>query len=540
MPGEGQLQFIRAMARVVHETPAMSSSNQRTRFRLVGVDDLESEHDETFGGDFIGRKIAGRYTIRAHIGGGGMADVFRANDDELGVDVAIKLLKPGMASDEMRARMVQEAQAAAQVRHPNLVRVFGTGKLDNTAYIAMELLDGPNLDAYLRERPGERLPWGEALELLLPALEALHAVHERGYVHRDIKPGNILVAREPGCPPRAVVIDLGLVKPDRALRTAASPPPTEVGRVLCTPGYASPEQVSERPVDRRSDVYSMAITLYRVLAGRLPFHEARGKPIYVVFAHHVHYEPTLLAVAAAGVDIPPAIATVIESALAKDPADRPQTMLAFADALQAAAASTPIPRSPFHRWPYGLVLAQFVVVLSAWLMARDLPVDDHRAPTHRFVAREPASNPPASSAPEPRSAPPPLESPPIQPTQPTQPMSTPVQPTPAQPTPASSGATPEPQSPRRHDDAAAARRALAGHGAAVQACVEQTTTGSLKRLAVDVNVDIAGRVSGRVHDAVDTPLSRCIDQTFKQTKLSPPPRPLSFMHVYKLRTPRRR
>jgi eukaryotic-like serine/threonine-protein kinase len=234
---------------------------------LVDVDDLDTEQGATAEDDLIGTTIAGRYIIQARLGGG-MADVYRARDEELGIDVAVKLLRPEMATGEMRARMVQEARAAAQVRHGNLVRVFGTGKTAHSAYIAMELLDGPNLEDYLRERPGQRLPWNEALELLLPALEALHAVHERGHVHRDIKPGNILVAREPGCSPRAVVIDLGLVKPDRTLRDDAGPPTTEVGRVLCTPGYASPEQAAQLPVDRRSDVYSMAITLYRVLAGR--------------------------------------------------------------------------------------------------------------------------------------------------------------------------------------------------------------------------------------------------------------------------------
>jgi serine/threonine protein kinase len=112
------------------------------------------------------------------------------------VVVVVALARPsswaGTSSPDARST------AAAQVRHPNLVRVFGTGKLDNTAYIAMELLDGPNLDAYLRERPGERLPWDEALELLLPALGALHAVLERGYVHRDIKPGNNSGHADPG------------------------------------------------------------------------------------------------------------------------------------------------------------------------------------------------------------------------------------------------------------------------------------------------------------------------------------------------------
>ncbi len=256
----------------------MSISDQRTNLKLVTVGDFDPQANQAIEYDFIGRVIAGRYTVQEHIGGGGMADVFMATDEDLGIDVAIKLLKPRMASDELRARMVQEARAAAQVRHPNLLRVFGTGKLDGTAYIVMELLKGPNLEQYLREQGDQRLPWNEALALLLPAMEALHAIHEQGYLHRDIKAGNILITREPGRPPIAFVIDLGLVKADRALRTADSPPTTEVGRLLCTPGYASPEQAAGLPLDHRSDVYSMAVTLYRVLAGRLPFHEARGKP----------------------------------------------------------------------------------------------------------------------------------------------------------------------------------------------------------------------------------------------------------------------
>ena len=115
-----------------------------------------------------------------------MADVYRATDEQLGIDVALKLLKPRMASDELRARMVQEARAAAQVRHDNLVRVFGTGTLDGTAYIAMELLDGPNLEQYVREYRHQRIPWREALTLLqvgrqfvgLLIGEHLHAILE--------------------------------------------------------------------------------------------------------------------------------------------------------------------------------------------------------------------------------------------------------------------------------------------------------------------------------------------------------------------------
>ena len=183
----------------------MSISDQRTNLRIVTVGDFDPQADQAIEYDFIGRVVAGRYTVLEHIGDGGMADVFRATDEDLGVDVAIKLLKPRMASDELRARMVQEARAAAKVRHANLLRVFGTGKLDGTAYIVMELLRGPNLDQYLREHTEQRLPWNEALALLLPALEALHAIHEQGYIHRDIKAGNILITRDPGRPPIAPV-----------------------------------------------------------------------------------------------------------------------------------------------------------------------------------------------------------------------------------------------------------------------------------------------------------------------------------------------
>ena len=317
-----------------------SSSAQRSPVHLLTVGDFDPQTDRGIEYDFTGRVIAGRYTVQKHIGGGGMADVYRATDEQLGIEVAIKLLKPRLASDELRARMVQEARAAAQIRHSNVVRVFGTGALDRTAFIAMELLDGPNLEQYLREYRGGRMPVREAIELLVPAIEALHEIHEQGYVHRDIKTGNILIMRPPGRPPAAVVIDLGLVKPDRALRNAASPPTTEIGRLLCTPGYTSPEQAAGNPVDRRSDVYSMAVTLYRVLAGRLPFQGSRGEPL-ALLAKHIYNAPTMLVDAAGSADIPVGVAAVVEGALSKNPARRPQTMQAFADQLRAALGEQP-------------------------------------------------------------------------------------------------------------------------------------------------------------------------------------------------------
>jgi serine/threonine-protein kinase len=529
----------------------------RSPIELVTVGDFDPGVDQVIEYDFIGRKIDGRYVVQAHIGGGGMADVFRATDEQLGIDVAIKLLKPRMASDELRARMVQEAQAAAQVRHANLVRVFGTGKLDGTAYIVMELLDGPNLEQYVREYQEQRIPWREALALLLPALEALHAIHERGYVHRDIKPGNILVAREPGHPPTAIVIDLGLVKPDRALRTVDSPPTTEVGRMLCTPGYTSPEQALGRPVDRRSDVYSMGITLYRVLAGRLPFHEVHGKHVAAVLARHIFNEPTLLADAAAPADIPPGVAAVVESALRKDPSERPQSMLEFAEALRAAAMSVTPGATPRRRWPDALLLALGLGVVVMLLTlprpasppAASLASGQVQAPspmtTHGpddlrqpVTAGLPNVMPESSSTTEPQlltmqvgsgaELPPetgsltstlaavPLadSSQPVDDTRPTSPEATPTRP---------------------RDPKAAWHRALGLRTADVQRCADQAT-GAIERLAVAVNIDRAGRVSAHVEGAADNPLSRCLDVALKHTPLAPPREPTSFVHIFKLRT----
>ncbi|MBA3545993.1 MAG: serine/threonine protein kinase [Nannocystis sp.] len=523
----------------------------RSPIELVTIGDFDPGAEQAIEYDFIGRKIAGRYTVRAHIGGGGMADVFQATDEELGVDVAIKLLKPRMASDELRARMVQEAQAAAQVRHANLVRVFSTGKLDATAYIVMELLDGPNLEQYVREYRDQRIPWREALALLLPALEALHAIHERGYVHRDIKPGNILVTRDPGHPPTAIVIDLGLVKPDRALRTADSPPTTEVGRMLCTPGYTSPEQALGRPVDRRSDVYSMAITLYRVLAGRLPFHEVHGKHIAAVLARHIFNEPTQLVDAAETANIPPAVAAVIESALRKDPAQRPQTMLEFAEALRAAAvdaAPSGTPRRPrLHMLLLAAGLGLVVILLGIQVSSPtatprqdELTAPVTGGPVTPSAATASAGESLAAAA---TSGPHSLHMIGAElrlATEPEPPSASLADPPDLGEVPRSDLPTDITTSRQRRNPEAAWHQALALRIADVQRCADKET-GSLERLAVNVNLDNTGRVSAHVAGAADMPLSRCLDRALKDTLLAAPREPASFVHVFKLRaTPPRR
>ncbi len=504
---------------------------------LVTVGDFDPQSDRAIEYDFIGRKIAGRYTVRSQIGRGGMADVFQATDEDLGVDVAIKLLKPRMASDDLRARMVQEARAAAQVRHPNLVRVFGTGSLDGTAFIVMELLTGPNLDQYLRARPDQRLPCDEALALVLPALAALHAIHERGYVHRDIKPGNMLVTSEAGHPPTAVVIDLGLVKADRALRTVDSPPTTDVNRMLCTPGYISPEQALGRAVDRRSDVYSMGITLYRVLTGRLPFHEAHGKHMAAILARHIHAEPTLIAEAAGTAEIPPAVAAVVESALRKDPADRPQSMLEFAEALRAAARAAPlvarpssplpVPASPVAAARPRVALVNWVLlafglgITVAWLLAPMTDCPRVPQPQEDLPAGAAAPLAAAAAAPmEPAS----LVGAPA-------PSSTVVPVAIAPGESISPGRIPEPRRPSTSASRERAlRRALTEHTPDIQRCVDRTGSAT-ERLKVRVTVDHEGHLAASVVEAEATPLNRCVDATLKRLSF-PPGGQTSLIHTF--------
>ena len=517
------------------------SGAQRSPVHLVTVGDFDPETDRGIEYDFTGRVIAGRYTVQKHIGGGGMADVYRATDEQLGIEVAIKLLKPRLASDELRARMVQEARAAAQIRHSNVVRVFGTGALDRTAFIAMELLDGPNLEQYLREYRGGRMPVREAIELLVPAIEALHEIHEQGYVHRDIKTGNILITRPPGRPPAAVVIDLGLVKPDRALRNAASPPTTEIGRLLCTPGYTSPEQAAGNPVDRRSDVYSMAVTLYRVLAGRLPFQGSRGEPL-ALLAKHIYNAPTMLVDAAGSADIPVGVAAVVEGALSKNPARRPQTMQAFADELRAALDEQPTaaPQLSRLRQTRAVLLAFGLGMLLAWLLTPSTtcpPAPAVNAVAAPLVAASvseeagEAATPLASVLPANAEDTAPAEAAAkAQETDLVEPQPIPPADTSTLPTPTKRGNAAN----RRALD-----RALDGRAPEVRACAK-TRAGGVDRLIVGVTIDTSGRVSARVVGFPDTPLNRCVDAALRQTPVPVPREPISVTHTFSLSSALRR
>jgi serine/threonine protein kinase/tetratricopeptide (TPR) repeat protein len=212
----------------------------------------------------------GHYRIVARLGGGGMGDVYRAEDSRLGRDVALKLL-PATAQDdpERRARFLTEARAASALRSPHIATIFDIGEADGLVYLIMEYVEGEPLSARVARGP---LPITESLDVASQVADALTEAHERGIVHRDIKSANVMIT------PRGVakVLDFGLakfVRPGSAPNLATAPTfeQTMAGMVLGTVYYMSPEQALGRTVDGRSDLFSLGVVLYEMITGRLPF-----------------------------------------------------------------------------------------------------------------------------------------------------------------------------------------------------------------------------------------------------------------------------
>jgi eukaryotic-like serine/threonine-protein kinase len=255
----------------------------------------------------------GRYRILRKLGSGGMANVYLAEDEELGRQVAIKILNDRHASDDQFVeRFRREAKNAAGLSHPNIVSVYDRGEAEGTYYIAMEYLEGRSLkDRILSDGP---LPISAAIEVTRQILHALGFAHRRGIVHRDIKPHNVLLAQEPGDgEPRFKVTDFGIS------RTTTSQM-TEAGSIVGTAQYLSPEQARGAPVDQRSDIYSVGIVLYELLTGKLPF--TGETPLEIAMKH-------LSEIPKSPSELRPEVSTdldmVVLRALAKDPEDRFQS-----------------------------------------------------------------------------------------------------------------------------------------------------------------------------------------------------------------------
>lgn len=281
--------------------------------------------------ELIGRQVAG-YRIEREIGRGGMAVVYRARDLRLDRTVALKLLAPELArNDTFRRRFTHESRVAAAIDHPHIVPVFEAGETDGVLYIAMRFVSGSDL-RHLLDRAGP-LPLPTATRIATQVASALDAAHEHGLVHRDVKPGNILVARgtDSDHPEHVYLTDFGLTKKSLSLTGF-----TTVGQFVGTLDYVAPEQISGRPVDGRCDVYGLACVVYESLAGRPPFR--RDDDMALLWAHQYDQPPPLTDTRP---DLPVHVDTVFAKALAKSPDDRYDSCLAFVTALRAAAAGAP-------------------------------------------------------------------------------------------------------------------------------------------------------------------------------------------------------
>ncbi|MBA2303999.1 MAG: serine/threonine protein kinase [Acidobacteria bacterium] len=292
------------------------------------------------------------YRIEEEIGRGGMGIVYRGVDTKLGRPVAIKMLPVEATADaERHRRFIREAQSASALNHPNIVTIYEIGEDAGTTFIAMELVEGRPLDAVLAEG---QMPIGTALDYAAQVAGALEAAHARAIVHRDIKPGNIVITPDG----RAKVLDFGLAKlieraPSETTITAMATVP---GTVLGTLAYMSPEQAEGRTVDGRSDIFSLGAVLYQMIAGRRPF--AGSSDVGLVTAI-LRDPPAPLRTLRAGV--PAEIETLVARALAKDPADR----YADAGALRAdvAKAHARLTRPPDATWRRSAILLPVALLL---------------------------------------------------------------------------------------------------------------------------------------------------------------------------------
>ena len=226
------------------------------------------------------KTYGGRYAVIEHVGSGGMADVYRARDELLGREVAVKVLSERFSRDRAFVeRFRREAQAAANLSHPNIVSLFDYGADDDTYFIVMEFIEGRSLAEVISE-DGALLP-ERAAEIASDVAKALERAHTGGLVHRDIKPGNVMITSTG----QTKVTDFGIV---RALGGEADQTMTQTGMVIGTAAYLSPEQAQGNPVDARSDVYSLGIVLFEMLTGQTPF--SGETPLSIAYKH-VREEP---------------------------------------------------------------------------------------------------------------------------------------------------------------------------------------------------------------------------------------------------------
>ncbi len=322
-----------------------------------------------------GSRVGG-YLLERLIGVGGMAAVYQARDERLGRVVALKLL----AGDEaLRKRFVREARAVAAVDHPHIIPVYEAGESDGVQFIAMRFVAGGTLQGVIRNNGA--LPPRRAAAFISQVASALDAAHAAGLVHRDVKPGNILVDARRGGPEHTYLTDFGIA---RAMLSAGTL--TNAGQFLGTPDYAAPEQINGHPVDGRADQYALGCVAYEVLSGTVPF--VREMPLAVLYAH-LSTPPSQVTLVRP--DLPFAVNEVLNTGLAKVPGDRYPSCADFADALRDALGLDPYDPSRSARPPTTAVPVQ-------------PPISPTLPLTPPGALREPGPAPVRAPAPQPAAA----------------------------------------------------------------------------------------------------------------------------------------
>ncbi|HXJ65335.1 MAG TPA: Stk1 family PASTA domain-containing Ser/Thr kinase [Actinomycetota bacterium] len=276
------------------------------------------------------RLLGERYRVENSIGRGGMAQVYRGTDTVLNRTVAIKVLGPQYAQDQAFVeRFRREAQAAARLNHPNVVSVYDTGSDGPVHYIVMEFVAGKTLAEVLSE--GDHLTPERSAEIAAQVASALSFAHAAGIVHRDVKPGNIMITPSG----EVKVMDFGIA------RAASAEPLTQTATVLGTASYLSPEQAQGEPVDARSDIYSLGIVLYEMLTGRPPF--VADSAVAVAYKH-VRESPTVPSTIVPG--IPADLEAIVLKAMAKNPANRYATAGEMREDLERFLSGRPVLATP--------------------------------------------------------------------------------------------------------------------------------------------------------------------------------------------------
>lgn len=304
------------------------------------------------------RETLGRYRIDGRLGEGAMADVFRAYDPGIGRTVAIKVLKPEYGRDpELGERFLREARAAGALNHPNIATIYDVGEADGVAYIAMELVEGQSLEAVLQAQG--RLPYERVLSLGQQLAGALAYAHRAEVVHRDVKPSNILLSADGRV---AKLLDFGVARIGEIDVSGVDGrlAKTQVGQMIGTPRYMSPEQALGVPVDARSDLFSLGVVLYEMVTGKVAF-SGTGLATIALQITQERVEP----IARSAADCPPGLRFVIDKLLAKRPEQRFADGDAVADALGREIAARAETASGRRGLPLRIKLPLVLVTVTA-------------------------------------------------------------------------------------------------------------------------------------------------------------------------------